>query len=45
MGGDGQTADYAVTYLRIVSLGLPFAFIAIGAQGYLRGVATCARRS
>ncbi len=39
MGGDGQTADYAVTYLRIVSLGLPFAFIAIGAQGYLRGVA------
>src|SRR5512134_2038548 len=39
MGGDGRTADYAVTYLRIVSLGLPFAFIAIGAQGYLRGVA------
>ena len=44
MGGDGQTADYAVTYLRIVALGLPFAFIAIGAQGYLRGVATCGRR-
>jgi putative MATE family efflux protein len=39
MGGKGRTADYAVTYLRIVSLGLPFAFIAIGAQGYLRGVA------
>jgi putative MATE family efflux protein len=39
MGGEGETADYAVTYLRIVSLGLPFAFIAIGAQGYLRGVA------
>ncbi len=39
MGGEGQTADYAVTYLQIVSLGLPFAFIAIGAQGYLRGVA------
>jgi MATE family, multidrug efflux pump len=39
MGGSGQTADYAVTYLRIVSLGLPFAFIAIGAQGYLRGLA------
>ena len=39
MGGDGRTADYAITYLRIVSLGLPFAFIAIGAQGYLRGVA------
>ena len=39
MGGEGETAGYAVTYLRIVSLGLPFAFIAIGAQGYLRGVA------
>jgi putative MATE family efflux protein len=39
MGGSGETADYAVTYLRIVSLGLPFAFIAIGSQGYLRGVA------
>ncbi|MBA2460457.1 MAG: MATE family efflux transporter [Actinobacteria bacterium] len=39
MGGDGETADFAVTYIRIVSLGLPFAFIAIGAQGYLRGVA------
>jgi putative MATE family efflux protein len=37
MGGEGQTA--AVTYMRIVSLGLPFAFIAIGAQGYLRGLA------
>jgi putative MATE family efflux protein len=39
MGGESRTADYAVTYLRIVSLGLPFAFIALGAQGYLRGLA------
>ncbi len=39
MGGKGETADFAVTYIRIVSLGLPSAFIAIGAQGYLRGVA------
>ena len=39
MGGEGQTAEYAVTYLRIASLGLPFAFLALGAQGYLRGVA------
>ena len=39
MGGDGETAGYAVTYLRIAALGLPFAFLAIGAQGYLRGVA------
>ena len=39
MGGEGQTADYAVTYLRIASLGLPAAFLALGGQGYLRGVA------
>jgi putative MATE family efflux protein len=39
MGGEGQTAEYAVTYLRIASLGLPAAFLALGGQGYLRGVA------
>ena len=39
MGGDGDTADYAVTYMRIAGLGLPFAFLALGGQGYLRGVA------
>ena len=39
MGGDGDTADYAVTYLRIAALGLPFAFLALGGQGYMRGVA------
>jgi putative MATE family efflux protein len=39
MGGEGQTADYAVRYLRIASLGLPAAFLALGGQGYLRGVA------
>ena len=39
MGGEGETADYAVTYLRIAALGLPFAFLALGGQGYLRGVA------
>jgi putative MATE family efflux protein len=38
IGVEGQTADYAATYLRIVALGLPSAFIALGAQGYLRGV-------
>ncbi len=38
LGGDGQTGDYAVTYLRIASLGLPFALVAIAVQGYLRGV-------
>jgi putative MATE family efflux protein len=39
MGGTGDTADYAVTYIRIAALGLPFAFLALGGQGYLRGVA------
>jgi putative MATE family efflux protein len=39
MGGDGQTAEYAVTYLRIAAFGLPFAFLALGTTGYLRGIA------
>jgi putative MATE family efflux protein len=39
MGGEGDAADYAVTYLRIAAVGLPAAFLALGAQGYLRGVA------
>ena len=39
LGGEGDTADYAVTYTRIAALGLPFAFLALGGQGYLRGVA------
>jgi putative MATE family efflux protein len=39
MGGEEQTADYAVEYLRIAAIGFPAAFLALGAQGYLRGVA------
>jgi putative MATE family efflux protein len=39
MGGDGATADYAVTYVRIAAVGFPAAFLALGGQGYLRGVA------
>jgi putative MATE family efflux protein len=38
MGGDGETAAFAVTYLRIASLGLPAAFLALGGQGYFRGI-------
>jgi len=38
MGGDGQTGELAVLYLRIGSLGLPFALIALAGQGWLRGV-------
>ncbi len=32
MGGEGQTAEYAVTYIRIAAIGLPFAFLALGGQ-------------
>ena len=39
MGADGEAAGHAVTYLRIVAFGLPSAFLALGAQGYLRGLA------
>ena len=38
VGVEGETADYAVTYLRIVSIGVPSFFLALGGQGYLRGV-------
>src|SRR5688572_14091387 len=38
MGGEGRTGDLAVLYLRIGSLGLPFALIALAGQGFLRGV-------
>jgi putative MATE family efflux protein len=38
MGGDGRTADLAVEYVRIACIGLPFAFLALGGQGYLRGI-------
>ena len=38
VGVEGQTADYAVTYLRIVSIGIPSFFLALGGQGFLRGV-------
>ena len=32
------TAEYAVTYIRIVALGLPAVFLTLGGQGFLRGV-------
>ncbi len=38
MGGEEPTSSYAVTYLRIAAIGLPAAFLALGGQGYLRGV-------
>jgi putative MATE family efflux protein len=38
VGGEGKTADYAVLYVRIASIGLPFAFLARAGEGYLRGI-------
>jgi putative MATE family efflux protein len=38
LGGDGHTGELAVLYLRVGSLGLPFALIALAGQGFLRGV-------
>ena len=38
MGGDGRTGDLAVLYLRIGSIGLLFALVALAGQGYLRGI-------
>jgi putative MATE family efflux protein len=38
MGGDGRTGELAVLYLRIGSIGLPFALIALAGQGWLRGI-------
>jgi putative MATE family efflux protein len=38
MGGEGHTGELAVLYLRIGSLGLPSALIALAGQGFLRGV-------
>lgn len=43
MGADGRTGDLAVMYLRIGSLGLPFALIALAGQGFLRGVSDLRR--
>jgi Na+-driven multidrug efflux pump len=39
LGGGGRKVSLAIMYLRIGSLGLPFALIALTGQGYLRGVA------
>ncbi|MFN2471303.1 MAG: MATE family efflux transporter [Gaiellaceae bacterium] len=38
MGADGETLGHAVTYTHIAAIGLPFAFLARGAEGWLRGV-------
>jgi len=38
LGGGGDVAALAVRYLRIATLGVPFALVALAGQGWLRGV-------
>jgi putative MATE family efflux protein len=38
LGGDSDVADMASRYLRIASLGVPMALIALAGQGWLRGM-------
>jgi putative MATE family efflux protein len=40
VGVEGQTARMAATYLRIVAIGIPSVFVALGGQGFLRGVSS-----
>lgn len=43
LGGDGAVADNAVLYLRIMSIGLPFALVVLAGHGVMRGVNRLAR--
>ena len=38
VGAEGRTAEYAVQYLHIGVIGLPFSFLVLGGQGYFRGI-------
>jgi putative MATE family efflux protein len=38
MGGKGEVAEEATTYLRISALGSPFFMLAVAGQGFLRGM-------
>jgi len=38
LGGEGEVADHALTYLRISVLGLPVTFVILAGTGYLRGL-------
>ncbi len=43
LGAHGQSGHDALVYFRIAALGLPAALIALGGQGYLRGVSNLRR--
>jgi putative MATE family efflux protein len=38
LGGEGDVADMSARYLRIASLGVPMALVALAGQGWLRGM-------
>jgi len=38
LGGEGHVADMSARYLRIASLGVPMALVALAGQGWLRGM-------
>src|SRR5581483_11935201 len=43
LGGHGRSGEYALVYFRIAAVGLPAALVALGGQGYLRGVSNLRR--
>ncbi len=43
LGAHGRSGDYALTYFRIAAIGLLPALVALGGQGYLRGVSNLRR--
>jgi putative MATE family efflux protein len=43
LGGHGRSGEYALVYYRIAAVGLPAALVALGGQGYLRGVSNLRR--
>jgi putative MATE family efflux protein len=43
LGGHGRSGQYALVYFRIAAVGLPAALVALGGQGYLRGVSNLRR--
>ncbi|HUJ54451.1 MAG TPA: MATE family efflux transporter [Gaiellaceae bacterium] len=43
LGGHGRSGHFALVYLRIATVGLPAALVALAGQGYLRGVSNLRR--
>ena len=43
LGAHGRSGQFALVYFRLAALGLPAALIALGGQGYLRGVSNLRR--